>query len=74
MDKDGQFYIGDVYNHLRYYKDENGDYILDIRASHLYFGTGSDTIEDVVDSINTNIGQNNNSIANINQDLSSTIS
>ncbi len=72
MDKDGQFYIGDLNNHVRYYKDENGEYILDVRASRLYFGTGSDTIEDVVDTINNSIGQNNNSIANINQDLSNT--
>lgn len=53
LDNDGQFAVGDTNNFLRYYKDQNGSYKLEISASSVLIKTGSSTttIEDELDSI-----------------------
>lgn len=45
MDNDGQFATGDDQRYLRYYKDTNGNYKLEIAADSIKFGTDKKTIE-----------------------------
>lgn len=47
MDNEGQLYIGDNENYLKYYKDENGEYKLDISADSILFGIQKQTIDDL---------------------------
>ncbi len=51
MDTDGQLNFGDSNNYLKYYKDQNGNYKLDISASSLKFGTSGQSVEDVINDI-----------------------
>lgn len=54
MDNTGQLALGDSNNFLKYYKDQNGTWKLEIAASVLKFGTGSKTVEEVIqDEITT---------------------
>lgn len=49
FDKDGQLSIGDGKNYLRYFKDENGKYKLEVSASSISMKIGDST---------SNVGQN----------------
>ena len=42
---DGQMAIGNDTNHIKYYKDENNNYILDVRLDKLYLGTSQQTVD-----------------------------
>lgn len=48
MDDDGQFAIGDGSNYLKFFRDSNGEYKLDISASSIRFGTSGETVENVI--------------------------
>ena len=41
MDTDGQVYLGDAENFLRYFKDDDGNYKLEISAESILFGSNS---------------------------------
>lgn len=45
LSSDGQMTIGDDRNHIKYYKDENDKYILDVRLDKLYLGSSSQTAD-----------------------------
>lgn len=48
MDAEGQVYLGDADNFLRYYKDENGNYKLEISAESILFGSSlKRSVEDI---------------------------
>lgn len=49
FDKDGQLSVGDGNNYLRYFKDENGEYKLEVSASSVSMKIGDNT---------SNVGQN----------------
>lgn len=49
LDKDGQAVIGDSNNFIKYYKDSNGDYILDISAKSISFSSSGTDIESAID-------------------------
>lgn len=49
--KDAQAAFGDGSNFIKYYKDQNGNYKLDIAASEIKFANGSKTIEEVADDV-----------------------
>lgn len=51
LDKTGQMAIGDGNNYLKYYKDQNGVYKLEISASSVKFGSSSKNLENVVSDI-----------------------
>ena len=51
LDKTGQMVIGDGNNYLKYYKDQNGVYKLEISASSVKFGSSSKNLENVVSDI-----------------------
>lgn len=60
LDSDGQISIGDTNNFLKYYKDQNGDYRLEISAKSLSFGTSSgggssSNLEDVIGGIQNDV-------------------
>ena len=48
---DGQFAVGDNNNFLRFFKDTNNHYKLEIRASDLYIGLSNKTVQDELDEI-----------------------
>ena len=45
LGSDGQMALGNVRNHIKYYKDENDNYILDVRLDKLYLGASSQTAD-----------------------------
>lgn len=49
LDDDGQLSVGDSNNFLRYFKDENGNYKLEISASSLKFSASGKSIEETID-------------------------
>ena len=58
MDDDGQFAVGDQNNYLRFFKDTDGLYKLEIQASKIKFGTGSKDLETVAaDAIVSQVAQ-----------------
>ena len=58
LDDDGQFSVGDQNNFLRFFKDTDGLYKLEIQASKIKFGTGSKDLETVAaDAIVSQVAQ-----------------
>ena len=49
MDKDGQFAIGDSSNYLKYFKDTDGNWKLDISAARIFMGGSTKTVEEAID-------------------------
>lgn len=45
LDSDGQMAIGNDINHIKYYKDENNNFILDVRLDKLYLGASQQTAD-----------------------------
>lgn len=54
LDKNGQFSVGDSKNYLRYFKDSNGQYKLQISAGSIEFSSGN-TVEDEIADIREEI-------------------
>ena len=48
LDNDGQIAFGDANNFLKYYKDADGNYHLEISASSMKFSSSSKTIEKII--------------------------
>lgn len=51
MDREGQLSVGDSNNFLRYYREENGEYRLEISASSLIFSTSGKSVADTIDEV-----------------------
>lgn len=51
LDKDGQVSFGDANNFIKYYKDSNGNYKLEISAQSLSLGSSSKTVETAISDI-----------------------
>lgn len=51
LGSDGQVAFGDSSNYLKYYKDQNGQYRLEISAASIVFGASSKPIEDAVSDL-----------------------
>ena len=45
LGSDGQMALGNDINHIKYYKDENNNYILDVRLDKLYLGSSQQTAD-----------------------------
>lgn len=54
LDTDGQANIGDNNNYLKFYKDQNGAYKLEIRASSMLFSSGT-SVEDAINATQNSI-------------------
>lgn len=48
---DGQFAVGDSNNFLKFFKDTDGQYKLEIKASSIKFGASGTTVEEVIDNL-----------------------
>lgn len=51
LDKEGQIAFGDSNNYLRYYKDQNGNYKLELIADSIVLGNTGKSIEETLDEI-----------------------
>ena len=60
LDNDGQLAVGDTTNFLRYFKDSDGNYKLEISASSLVFSTSGKNVEQVIeDALDIEVGARN---------------
>lgn len=60
LDNDGQLSLGDANKFLRYYKTENGRYVLEIAADSFIFSSSGKNVEEVIrESTDINIGGRN---------------
>lgn len=64
MDNQGQMAVGDSQNFVKYYKDENGAYKLDISAKSIKFGASNSSIEDAISDSKTEITREYSSLIN----------
>lgn len=55
QDKDGQIAIGDANNFIKYYKDQNGDYKLEISAKSISLGSSGSSIEESFENIKNDV-------------------
>lgn len=69
QDKEGQFAIGDDINFVKFYKDQNGEYRLDISADNISFGSNKKTIESLYESVTNNTEDLTNYIETTNKEL-----
>lgn len=51
LGKDGQIYIGNSDNRIKYYKDSNNQWKLDIRADEIRMGSSSKTIKQEIEEV-----------------------
>ena len=59
MDNSGQFAVGDSSNYLKYYRDSEGYYRLEITAASIRFGAGSKTVEETMNDMSDQISKIN---------------
>lgn len=64
MDNQGQISVGESQNFIKYYKDENGDYRLEISAKSIKFGASNASIEDAISDSKTEITREYSSLIN----------
>ena len=57
LDKDGQASFGDADSYLKYYKDSNGMWRLEIAADNVRFSSSKKTLSEEIDDIKTDIGK-----------------
>ena len=55
LDKEGQIAFGDADNYLRYYKDQNGDYKLELIADSIILGNTRKSIEETLNDIEVGV-------------------
>jgi hypothetical protein len=55
LDNDGQVAFGDSSNFLRYYKDADGKYHLELSASSIVFSASGESVEDAITETNSRI-------------------
>ena len=55
MDNDGQIAFGDSNDYIKYYKDQNGNYKLDISAESLTFSSSGKNVEEEIDVLKNEI-------------------
>lgn len=64
MDDQGQIAVGDSQNFIKYYKDENGAYKLEISAKSIKFGASNTSVEDAISDSKTEITREYSSLIN----------
>ena len=48
MDKHGQLAVGDAFNYIKYYKDKDNKYRLEISAESIILSSSNKTVEDTI--------------------------
>ena len=51
LGQDGQIYIGDINNRIKYYKDSNDQWKLDIKADEIRMGSSNKTIQQEINEV-----------------------
>lgn len=51
LGNDGEFAVGDSNNFLKFFKDTDGSYKLEIKASSIKFGASGETVEEVIQDL-----------------------
>jgi hypothetical protein len=64
LDNTGQLAFGDSNNFLKFYKDQNGAYRLEISANSLKFSTSSKTIEETFNDVQQDVDSMKDDISN----------
>lgn len=64
LDKDGQMSFGDSENYVKYYKDQNGVYKLEISADSVTIGSSNKNIETIINNISEASTNNATDLAN----------
>ena len=59
LDNSGQIAFGDSSNFIKYYKDQNGDYKLEISAKSILIGSSGKNVETIAEDAKTAIGKVN---------------
>lgn len=55
LDSTGQMAVGDASNFMKYYKDANGNYVLEISANSILLGSSKKNIETTIDEVKTSV-------------------
>ncbi len=76
---DGQLYIGSADNHIKYYKDTNNNWKLDIRASEIKMGASTKTIQEEINEVKEEVTtflqiESSNGLCFKNSEVSTTLS
>lgn len=69
MDDEGQFSVGDSENFFRYFKDENGNYKLEVSAGSILFGTSHESVETVIQEIEEDVTANTDAIEGVSSNV-----
>ena len=64
LDDNGQAAFGDSNNFLKYYRDQNGNYKLDLSASSIRFSTSGKSVEDALSDVEDATNANAQALAN----------
>lgn len=64
LDDNGQAAFGDSNNFLKYYRDQNGNYKLDLSASSIRFSTSGKSVEDALSDVEDATNANAQDLAN----------
>ena len=64
LDKDGQLVVGDSTNFLKYYKDQNGNYKLEISANSMKLSSSNKDVETTLNEISEATQSNTNDLTN----------
>lgn len=69
MDSDAQMSIGDASNYLKFYKDDDDVYRLDISASRVLFGSDSKSVEDAIGDVDDKFTEKIDGEGGVNENL-----
>lgn len=64
LDKDGQMSFGDSDNYVKYYKDQNGNYKLEISADSVTIGSSNKNVETLINELSESSSTNATDLAN----------
>ena len=70
LGSDGQIAFGDETNFIKYYKDQNGNYKLEISADSILFGANKNSVEEIINASVDSINSTNEEIHRINESMS----
>lgn len=63
LDNEGQIAFGDSNNFIKYYRDQNGDYKLEISAKSILLGSSSKSVETTIENAQTSANEANEAIS-----------
>ena len=64
LDKEGQISFGDGISFVKFYKDTDNDYKLEVSADNISFGTKKITVEDAIQDVSDNVDNTKKELSN----------